>query len=133
MKGFFPDRFNHLKRSQPAELTLHLLKITPWTVTTEAKKVIIINKFVRDEELDKQARCSSYHFKHFKAVLRSKADPRENPLAIILKERLPSSTSRWMLQVLSMIQEFKHTAQINISLLIFIRNLRLKLIHSEVS
>lgn len=37
------------------------------------------------------------------------------------------------LQVLSTIQEFKHTAQINIALLIFIRNLLLELIRSEVT
>lgn len=37
------------------------------------------------------------------------------------------------LQVLSMIQKFKHTAQINITLLIFIRNLLFKLICSGVT
>lgn len=37
------------------------------------------------------------------------------------------------LQVLTMIQEFKHTAQINITFLIFIRNLLLELIRSEVT
>lgn len=37
------------------------------------------------------------------------------------------------LQVLSMTQELEHTAQINITLLIFIRNLLLKLIRSEVT
>lgn len=87
---FFPDTFNNLKRFQPAELTLHLLKINHWIVTTEAQESKIKNKFIRGEELDKQARCSSFHFK---AVVMGKADPRENPLAIILKEKLPSSTS----------------------------------------